>query len=141
MQTTLLKQLMKEQASKVMQKHITLNPVTRLWRSIDANSFLRHSLSEWLIVAEIAIVMVLGSVEDERTFSTVSFMKNRLRNRLSSNLGLVVGFKSQKFFDIESFPYDAAFESWRDETKRQAGNWRATVKFDVHVLLWSSVLW
>jgi hypothetical protein len=122
MQTTLLKQLMKEQASKVMQKPITLNPVTRLWRSIDANSFLRHSLSEWLIVAEIAIVMVLGSVEDERTFSTVSFMKNRLRNRLSSNLGLVVGFKSKKFFDIESFPYDAAFESWRDETKRQAGN-------------------
>jgi hypothetical protein len=66
MQTTLLKQLMKEQASKVMQKPITLNPVTRLWRSIDANSFLKHSLLEWLIVAEIAIVMVLGSVEDKR---------------------------------------------------------------------------
>jgi hypothetical protein len=122
MQTTLLKQLMKEQASKVMQKPIDVNPVTRLWRSIDAKSFLRHSLSKWLIVAEIAIVMVLGSVEDERKFSTVSFMKNRLRNCLSSNLGLVVGFKSQKFFDIESFPYDAAFESWRNETKQQADN-------------------
>jgi hypothetical protein len=38
--------------------------------------------------------MVLGSVQDERTFSTVTFAKNKLRNRLTTNLGLVVAFQS-----------------------------------------------
>jgi hypothetical protein len=121
-QTTLFKQMMRAQASKVMKKPIDINPVMRLWRSIDANSYLRHALSEWLILAEIAMVIVLGSVQDQSTFSIVSFMKNRLRNRLSTNLGLVVGFKSQRFYTLDTFPYDSAYESWHDEVKRQADN-------------------
>jgi hypothetical protein len=120
MQTTLFKQMMKENAFKMCRQPITINPVTQLWRSIDANSYLRISLSEFLKVAEIAIAMVLGSVQDERTFSTVSFMKSRLRNRLTTNLELTFAFKSQSFFSLEDFPYDAAYESWRDETKRQS---------------------
>jgi hypothetical protein len=64
-------------------------------------------------------MMVLGSVQDERTFSTVSFMKSRLRNHLDTHLALVAGFKSQNFYILENFPYDAAYESWRDETKRR----------------------
>jgi hypothetical protein len=103
----------------VMQKPHHVNPVTKLWRSINANSYLKHSLSEYLKVAEIAIVMVLGSVQDERTFSTVSFMKTKLRNRLTTNLPMVVAFKSQKFYTLDTFPYDATYESWRDEVKRQ----------------------
>jgi predicted P-loop ATPase/GTPase len=94
MQTTLFKQMMKENAFKMCCQLITINPVTRLWRSIDANSYLRISLSEFLKVAEIAIAMVLGSVQDEHTFSTISFMKNRLRNQLTTNLELTVAFKS-----------------------------------------------
>jgi hypothetical protein len=84
---------------------------------VDANSYFKHSLSEFIIIIEIAVVMVLGSMEDERSFSTVSFMKSKLRNRLTNNLGLVVAFKSQRFFDLGSFPYNTAYESWRDETK------------------------
>jgi hypothetical protein len=118
MQTTLFRHMMKEQASKVMKKPIDVSSFTRLWRSVDANSYLRHVLSEWLIVAKIAVVIVLGSVQDERTFGMVSFMKNRLRNRLSTNLGLVVRFKSQRFFSLDTFPYDSAYKSWRDEVKR-----------------------
>jgi hypothetical protein len=30
----------------------------------------------------------------------------------------VVDFKSQKFFTLETFPCTAAYESWREETKR-----------------------
>jgi hypothetical protein len=93
--------------------------VTRMWRTIEANSFLWHSLSEYIKVAEIAIVMVLGSIQDERTFSTLTFMKNKLCNRLTTNLAMVVGMKSQSFFTLNDFSYDAAYESWRDETKRQ----------------------
>jgi hypothetical protein len=27
--------------------------------------------------------------------------------------------KSHSFFTLNNFPYDVAYESWRDETKRQ----------------------
>ena len=119
-QASLFKNCMKENAVKMLRKPVIINPVTRLWQSLDANSYLRHSLSEYIIIAEIAIVMVMGSVQDERTFSTVSFMKSKLRNRLGTHLPLAVGFKSQKFFTLEDFPYDAAYDSWRSETKRHS---------------------
>jgi hypothetical protein len=119
MQTSLFRMTMKENATTMLRKPYDINPVTRMWRSIDSNSFLRHSLSEFVKVSEIAMVMVLGSVQVERTFSQVSFMKSKLRNRLTTNLSLVVGFKSQDFFSIKDFPYDAAYESWRNATKRQ----------------------
>jgi hypothetical protein len=61
-------------------------------------------------IAELAVVTVFGSVEDERTFSTLSFIKNKLRNRLSTHLPLVVGMHAQEFYGIEDFPYDAAYE-------------------------------
>ena len=47
-------------------------------------------LSEYFKVAEIAIATVLGSVEDERTFSMLSFMKSKLRNRLGGHMDTCV---------------------------------------------------
>jgi hypothetical protein len=119
MQTTLFKLTMRENATSMLKKPFTINPVTRMWMSIDGNSYLRHSLSEFLKVAELGIVMVLGSVQDERTFSTVTFIKTKFRNRLTTHLPLVVDMKSQKFFNIQTFPYDSAYENWRDASKRQ----------------------
>jgi hypothetical protein len=62
---------------------------------------------------ELAIITVLGSVEDERTFNTLSFMKNKLRNRLSIHLPIVVGMHGQQFYTIEDFLYDAAYNEWQ----------------------------
>jgi hypothetical protein len=118
LQMTLFMQCMKENAARMMKKPFKINPVTWLWRSIDANSFLKHQLSKYITVAEIAIVMVLGSVQDVRMFSTVSFLKTKLRNWLTKNLAMTVAFKQQQFFTIEDFPYDSAYDSWKDETKR-----------------------
>ncbi len=46
----------------------------------------------------IIIVMVLGNVEDERTFSTLTFMKSKLKNQLTTHLDLVVRMYAQDFF-------------------------------------------
>jgi len=35
-------------------------------------------LLEYLMLVELAVIMVLGSVEDERTFSNVNFLKLKL---------------------------------------------------------------
>ena len=44
------------------------------------------NLSEWAVLAELALVMVPGSVEAERMFSTLSFLKNKLR--LPAGIGI-----------------------------------------------------
>ena len=102
----------------MLRKPVTINPVTRLWQILDANSYLRHSLSKYIIIAEISIVMVMGFVQDERTFSTVSFMNPKLRNCLGKHLSMAVGFKSQKFYTLEDFLYNAAYDSWRAKIKQ-----------------------
>ena len=45
MQTSLFKNCMKEHATRMLNKPQDQNPVTRLWRSLDTNSYLRHSIS------------------------------------------------------------------------------------------------
>jgi hypothetical protein len=46
-------------------------------------------------LTEIAITTVLGSVEDERRFTSLKFMKSRLRKRLEGNLDTIVSVFSQ----------------------------------------------
>jgi hypothetical protein len=42
-----------------------VNPVSRLWRMLDANIALASQFSEYVKLAHIVLVHVLGSVEDE----------------------------------------------------------------------------
>ena len=42
----------------------------------------RDNCSEWVCLGELALVIVPGSVEDERIFSAMNFLKSDLRNRL-----------------------------------------------------------
>jgi hypothetical protein len=55
-----------------------VNPLTKIWRLFDANSTLSKCFLEYFKLAEIAVVHVLGSVEDERTFSSLSFLKDKI---------------------------------------------------------------
>jgi hypothetical protein len=52
-------------------------------------------------------------VEDEHTFSTLSFMKDKLHNQLQSHLPMVVTMHGQTFFDINNFLYDQAYQEWK----------------------------
>jgi hypothetical protein len=55
-----------------------LNPMIQLWCKITISPTLNNKLLEYMKLAEITDVQVLGLVEDEHTFSTLNFMKNRL---------------------------------------------------------------
>ncbi len=74
------------------------NPTTRMWRQMANSQILSLKMFEFLELVELVIVMVLGSVEDERTFSILTFMKSKLRNRLTTHLDLVVKMYAQDFF-------------------------------------------
>ena len=64
-QACMFKLAMKGNAHAAMQGDLPVNPLTRLWRRIEANGLLRNKLSEYLKIVELAVVTVLGSVEDE----------------------------------------------------------------------------
>jgi hypothetical protein len=118
MQASLFELIMKENAQSMLQKLITTNLVIQMWMSIDGKSFLWHSLSKYVKVAKLGIFMVLGRVQDERTLSTITIMKTKVRNCLTTNLPLVIGIKAPSFFDINTFSYDVVYKSWRDACER-----------------------
>lgn len=92
------------------------NPLTRIWRTLCANGPLAGRFPSYVKLAEIAVVMVLGSVEDERTFSSVKFLKSQLRNSLDAHLNLVVGMYSQKIFSLKNFPYEETYTQWYNKS-------------------------
>jgi hypothetical protein len=68
--------------------------------------------SEWSVLAEVVLVMVGVSVEGERVFSALNFIKNELRNRLGTHLECCVRMKVQNDFKVATFPYDKVHDSW-----------------------------
>jgi hypothetical protein len=48
-------------------------------------------------VVELVVVQIMGSMENERTFSTLMFMKIRLWHHLCGHLDLVVHMFAQLF--------------------------------------------
>jgi len=109
MQVSIFKIMMKSNAIATMEVPFHANPLTRLWRTLEASCILRHSFLEIFKLVKIAIVQMLGLVEDEWTFSTLYFIKSKLRYRFNEDLQMVVGMYSKKKFIINTFPYDTCF--------------------------------
>jgi hypothetical protein len=110
-QQPLFKLAILSNAQAAMESLDTLNPLTRLWQMLDANTALAKSFSEYVKLAQIAMIHVLGSVDDERCFSSLNFLKDKLRNRLDeSHLLVVVGMHGQNVFSLKDFPYEKCFQ-------------------------------
>lgn len=89
--------------------------VVRFWRSLDQFETVRKLCPSWFVAAQIALTVVSGSVADERVFSAMNFVKNDLRNRLSTHLESCVQTYTQDLFDISTFPYNEMPQSTEDE--------------------------
>jgi hypothetical protein len=119
LQTSLFKLTMKSNAKKMLGPSYDQNPVSKLWQKLGCNGLLLSKLSELMRLVEIAITTILGSVEDERTFSSLKFIKSRLRNRLEGNLDTIMRVFSQGYYNLESFPYADAYSQCRATKDRQ----------------------
>jgi hypothetical protein len=62
----------------------------------------------------------MGFVEDEFFFSTLTFMKTRLRNKFCEHLDLVVCMFTQPFYIVDSFPYNDAIIAWTNEKAKKS---------------------
>jgi len=94
LQSSVFTMTMKSNVVIAMEPPFHVNISTRLWCTLEASRILRHSFLDFFKLAEIAIVQVLGSMEDERTFATFCFMKSKLKNFLNKHLHVIVGMYS-----------------------------------------------
>ena len=90
-----------------------VNPVTKLWHRLDANLALSMSFPEYIKLVQIALIHLLGSIEDECAFSSVTLLKNKIQNRLDGeHLNLVVRMYNQLVYSLTLFPYEDYFKQW-----------------------------
>ena len=55
-----------------------------LWEDLLKNDLIQEDISEFLKLAQIMLVIPIGSVANERAFSLMNILKSDLRNRLKS---------------------------------------------------------
>ena len=71
---------------------------TEFWRSLSSSPGQADAISEWTKLAQLVLVQVHGSCEDERMFSAMSYLKNKYRNKLDEpHLNLVARFFHQQW--------------------------------------------
>jgi hypothetical protein len=66
------------------------NPTTWMWEKFFLNEILVNRIFEYFKLVELAIVLILKSVEDEHAFSIITFMESKLKNCLTTNVDLVL---------------------------------------------------
>jgi hypothetical protein len=89
---------MKNYAFKVMTKPRDETLMIKLWHQLTTNNLFIQHLSKFMRIVELTIVQVIGTAEDERTFSTLTFMKSKLRNQLARHLNIAIRMFVQDFY-------------------------------------------
>jgi len=99
----------------VMYQPMDLNAMYKLWKIYFSNVLLHVRLFEFLKVAKLFVIQIMGFVEDERIFSTLMFIKTRLHIQLCEHLDLVVYMFAQPFHIVYIFPYDNTITPYINE--------------------------
>ncbi len=81
-EVSLFKASMKTNVDNALKPPHVINPLTKLWHYLVRNVHLRSTFLEYLKLAKIAIVQIIGSMDDERMFWTLNFMKSNIQNKL-----------------------------------------------------------
>lgn len=97
LQQIFFKCTMKANVIVAMEPPFHVNSFIRLWWTLSIFWVLNNCFLEIFKSVEIDAIQVLGSVEDEHTFSTLSFMKSKLQNKLWEHLPTIMGMFSQPF--------------------------------------------
>jgi hypothetical protein len=78
MQTLFFKLIIKTQVCEAMEEPRDENLVTKLWHQLVTNNLMLIHAFKFMKFALLTIVQIIGNVEDEKTLSTLTFMKFKL---------------------------------------------------------------
>ena len=93
-------------------------PTASFWHTGSNSVKLKCSFSDWLSLANIALVQVFGSVEEERLFSKLAFIKEERRNRLLlDHLNVCLVLATQRMWAFRDFPFLRAVQKWFEAKK------------------------
>jgi D-arabinose 5-phosphate isomerase GutQ len=104
---------MKLNAAACMAPPFDTNPLTIMWCLVTTSQVLVCNFTYFGKLAEMAMVQIVGSVEDEHCFFTLALMKSKLRNKLTTHLPLVVWMFAQWFYTLQNFLYVKCIEQWQ----------------------------
>jgi hypothetical protein len=92
------------------------------WRAMSSGTAGSY-FEEWMVMAKLAFTMVPGSVEEERMFSAMKFLKNPQRNRLLAEyLSAAARLFKTCDYTVETFPFSRALQKWHEmKDRRMAG--------------------
>jgi hypothetical protein len=97
-----------------------------MWRLIDKNAVGGHTEGTPVVprgrLAEMSIMLAPTSVEDERTFSCLNYIKNHQRSRLGSgnshdHLVWAMRLFISRLFTLDTSPYAAVIKEWREKRR------------------------
>jgi hypothetical protein len=97
-QKSMFKIIMKSNAKATLGPPSTINPLTKMWGIIFHSIVLFHNILKYVKPTQIAMIQVLGSMEDEQVFNNLNFIKTKIYNQLIDNLALCVNMFGQSFF-------------------------------------------
>jgi len=90
-----------------MQKHFDVNPITKLWRTFTSKfQILEVKIRKYTKLAKFDVVQVIGSIENECFFSTLIFMKIKLKNTLTMHLELLI-----HMFSLKTIPFGVVIQN------------------------------
>jgi hypothetical protein len=92
--------------------------MTSCWQVLASMPTMFKSISEFARLAELVIAIPVCSVENERVFSVLKYIKSPIRNKLTVHLNTAVRMFAQSSFTLEDFDYDKAFEFWMAATTK-----------------------
>ncbi|KAJ9529241.1 hypothetical protein QJQ45_007931 [Haematococcus lacustris] len=106
---------------------------TKLWRYLAGQPITKADILEYIKLAELALVMTPGLVEEERMFSAMAYLKDDTRNRLQEcHLDVCARVLSSNQLDLDTFPDERAISKWLDNAAVRA---QVSVRRTVIVLL------
>ncbi len=73
------------------------NPLTIMWCLVTTSHVLVCTFPKYVKLVEMAMVQIVGSVEDEHCFYMLAFMKSKFHNKLTTHLPLLFGCLHNSF--------------------------------------------
>ena len=94
-----------------LEKPIEYGAIIKLWTILGEIQYLQENMLEYFKLVNLCQTMILGSVEDERMFSALSFLNSKLRNKLDKNVDTCLRLYVTKY-DITNFPFNRSLALW-----------------------------
>ncbi len=82
----MFKIIMKSNAKVALGLLNIINPLNKMWKIIFHFTIIFRNISDYVKLTKIAMIQMLGPMEDEQVFNNLDFIKTKIRNRLIDNL-------------------------------------------------------